>query len=345
MIIMALDHVRDYFHYTAATDDPTNLLTTTPLLFLTRWITHFCAPIFVFLAGISAFLMGRNKTKTGLSIFLLKRGCWLVIVEILIVSLAWTYDPFYHVLILQVIWAIGISMMILALFVWLPSSAILLCGLIIICFHNLLDFAEISRHGQVGIIWNLVHNGKFKPVLLAPGHIAIIVYVFLPWTGILMTGYGLGRLFTAGYVAARRRKILYLGGSVALLLFIMLRSINHYGDPSPWHPQKSPLFSLFSFINLTKYPPSLDYITVMLGVAMIMLGLLDRIAIRRPAVSFVRVFGRVPFFYYVVHLFLIHAVTVIFFIPKDIRRGILLPSISHSDSAPTILGLVLSGYI
>jgi len=313
MIIMALDHVRDYFHYTAATDDPTNLLTTTPLLFLTRWITHFCAPIFVFLAGISAFLMGRNKTKAGLSIFLLKRGCWLVIVEILIVSLAWTYDPFYHVLILQVIWAIGISMMILALFVWLPPNAILLCGLIIICFHNLLDYAEISRHGQVGIIWNLVHNGKFKPVPLVPGHIAIIVYAFLPWTGILMTGYGLGRLFTAGYVAARRRKILYLGGSVALLLFIMLRSINHYGDPTPWHPQKSPLFSLFSFINLTKYPPSLDYITVMLGVAMIMLGLLDRIAIRRPAVSFVRVFGRVPFFYYVVHLFLIHAVTVIFF--------------------------------
>src|SRR5450755_795878 len=136
MIIMALDHVRDYFHETASVDSPTNLLTTTAFLFFTRWITHFCAPTFVFLAGISAFMMGQKKTKKELSVFLLKRGLWLILVEIGIVTLGWTFDPLYHVLILQVIWAIGISMAILGLLVWLPVNAVLICGLLIIGFHN-----------------------------------------------------------------------------------------------------------------------------------------------------------------------------------------------------------------
>src|SRR5450432_4063485 len=157
MIIMALDHLRDFFHYTAATDDPTNLLTTTPLLFFTRWITHFCAPLFVFLAGISAFLMGQKKTKKDLSIFLLKRGLWLIFIEIGIVTLGWTFDPLYHVLILQVIWAIGISMAILGLMIWLPANVVLICGLLIVGFHNLIDQAEISRYGRVGIFWDIIH--------------------------------------------------------------------------------------------------------------------------------------------------------------------------------------------
>ncbi|MEJ0080117.1 MAG: heparan-alpha-glucosaminide N-acetyltransferase domain-containing protein [Puia sp.] len=138
MIIMALDHVRDYFHQTASVDSPTNLLTTTPLLFFTRWVTHFCAPTFVFLAGISAFLSGQKKTTKDQSVFLLKRGLWLIFVEVAIVTLGWTFDPFYHVLILQVIWAIGISMLILGLMVWLPVNVILSCGILIICFHNML---------------------------------------------------------------------------------------------------------------------------------------------------------------------------------------------------------------
>jgi uncharacterized membrane protein len=311
MIIMALDHLRDFFHYTAATDDPTNLLTTTPLLFFTRWITHFCAPLFVFLAGISAFLMGQKKTKKELSIFLLKRGCWLVIVEILIVSLAWTYDPLYHVIILQVIWAIGISMIVLALFVWIPANAILICGLIIICFHNMLDYTENSSQAQVSLISDLLHHGRFTLIHLMPGHSALIVYAFLPWTGIMMTGYGMGRLFTHSFVPARRRRILYMSGFFALLLFFILRSVNQYGDPSHWFLQRSRFFTWLSIINLTKYPPSLDYILVMIGSGLIVLGFLDRINNR--SLSFVRVFGRVPFFYYVVHLFLIHAMTVIFF--------------------------------
>jgi uncharacterized membrane protein len=313
MIIMALDHVRDFFHYTASTDSPTNLLTTTPLLFFTRWITHFCAPTFVFLAGISAFLFGQKKTTKELSIFLVKRGAWLIIAEVLIVSLAWTFDPFYHLLILQVIWAIGISMIILGLLIWLPLNLILIFGLMIICFHNILDYAEINRNGHVGLFWDLAHYGKFEVIKLIPKHFAIIVYAFLPWTGILMMGYGLGRLFASNFNSARRRNLLFLSGTICLLIFIILRSINLYGDPSHWLQQRNLLFSFFSFINLTKYPPSLDYIAMTIGVAMIALGLLDRISIRHSVYSFLRLFGTVPFFYYVIHLYLIHFFTLIFF--------------------------------
>jgi uncharacterized membrane protein len=311
MIVMALDHVRDFFHESASLDSPTNLQTTTPLLFFTRWITHFCAPTFVFLAGISAFLMSQKKTKKDLSRFLMKRGLWLICVEIIIVTLGWTFDPLYHVLILQVIWAIGISMVILGLIVWLPSNAVLICGILVIGFHNLLDYGEISRNGQVGILWDLIHHGFFEAITFAPGHIFLLLYAFLPWTGIMMFGYGLGKIFTAGFAPLRRRKILYITGSSFILIFFILRSYNHYGDPEHWNMQRTQLYSWLSFINLSKYPPSLDYITLTVGTAMIVLGWLDRI--QKDSFSFVRVFGRVPFFFYILHIYLIHTLTVILF--------------------------------
>ena len=311
MIIMALDHVRDFFHITAFTDSPTNLLTTTPILFFTRWITHFCAPTFVFLAGISAYLMGQKKTIRELSSFLIKRGIWLIVVEILIVTLAWTFNPFYNLLILQVIWAIGISMVILGCLVWLSPNLILLGGLAIIGFHNMLDYAEISRNGHVNFIWELAHHGNFKVESLSAGHFLIIVYAFLPWTGIMLMGYGLGRIFTAAFSSSKRCNILFGLGTIFILLFILLRFLNHYGDPSAWSIQRSPLFSLLSFINLSKYPPSLDYILLTIGAAMMVLGLLDRIP--KGSFSFIRIFGRVPFFFYVLHLYLIHFITVIIF--------------------------------
>ena len=311
MVIMALDHVRDFFHYTASTDYPTNLATTTVPLFFTRWVTHFCAPIFVFLAGISAYLMGRKKTIGQLISFLIKRGLWLILVEVIIITLAWTYNPFYNLIILQVIWAIGISMIILGCIAWLPSNIIFLMGLMIIGLHNLLDYAELNRNGQVNLIWELAHHGNFKVETLTPNHLVIIVYAFLPWTGIMLTGYGLGRIFTQDFYAAHRRNILYGLGSAFILLFIILRFVNHYGDPAPWHMQRNQIFSWLSFINLSKYPPSLDYITMTLGVALILLGLLDRVS--RNSFLFLRVFGTVPFFFYVLHLYLIHAITVLLF--------------------------------
>jgi uncharacterized membrane protein len=341
MIIMALDHMRDYFHYGAFTDSPTNLLTTTPLLFFTRWITHFCAPAFLFLSGISAYLMGQKKTKKELSSFLIKRGIWLIIAEVLIVTLAWTFNPFYNILILQVIWAIGISMIILGLLAWLPDNWILIIGLLIICFHNMLDYAEISRHGHVGLLWNLVHHGNFTPVTLIPNHTVFIVYAFLPWTGIMLTGYGMGRLFATGFSPARRRRVLYMTGSAFILLFLILRSINHYGDPEHWYLQISRLFSWLSFINLSKYPPSLDYIAMTVGVAMIALGLLDRIS--KNSFSFVRVFGRVPFFFYIVHLYLIHTMVLIFFFIKGYSSKDIAPQHSPFLFRPDNFGFGLAG--
>lgn len=340
MIIMALDHVRDFFHFTAFIDSPTNLLTTTPLLFFTRWITHFCAPSFLFLSGISAYLMGQKKTKQELSVFLIKRGIWLILVEVLVVTLAWTYNPFYNVFILQVIWAIGISMIILGIMVWLPVRWILVCGLLIICFHNMLDYAEIERKDHVNLLWELAHHGKFTQVHLTTNHIVVIVYAFLPWTGIMLTGYGLGKIFGNGFSSARRRTILFLGGTALMLLFI-LRSVNHYGDPSHWDIQRSRLLSWLSFINLSKYPPSLDYIALTVGAAMIVLGMLDRIS--KDSFSFVRIFGRVPFFFYVLHLYIIHAMTVILFFIQGYTSKDIAPQSSPFLFRPDGFGFGLAG--
>lgn len=341
MILMALDHIRDFFHDTASLDSPTNLLTTTPVLFFTRWITHFCAPTFLFLSGISAYLLGQKKTKRELSSFLLKRGLWLTLVEVVVITLAWTYNPFYNLLILQVIWTIGISMIILGFFSWLPENLVLIAGLLIICFHNMLDPMEVSRHGKVGLIWDLVHHGNFTPLKLAPDHIILIVYAFLPWTGIMLFGYGIARLFTIRYNSAKRRMILFVLGSAFSALFFVLRSINHYGDPSRWYVQRNGLYSWLSFLNLSKYPPSLDYIALTIGVAMIVLGLLDRIS--KNSFSFLRVFGRVPFFYYVVHLYFIHALAVILFVVQGYPSEDIAPQRSPFMFRPDHFGFGLPG--
>jgi uncharacterized membrane protein len=341
MIIMALDHVRDYFHQTASIDSPTNLLTTTPLLFFTRWITHFCAPTFVFLAGISAYLSGQKKTTKDQSVFLLKRGLWLIFIEVAIVTLGWTFDPLYHVLILQVIWAIGISMIILGLMVWLPVNVVLICGVLIICFHNLLDYAEVSRNGQVGIFWDLMHHGNFEAINFAPHHIFLLIYPFLPWTGIMLLGYGMGKIFTNSFSPKRRRKILFITGSVFFLVFFILRSYNHYGDPVHWGMQRTQLFSWLSFINLSKYPPSLDYIALTIGVAMIILGLLDRVS--GNSFTFVKVFGRVPFFFYIAHIYLIHSLTVILFFVQGYSEKEMAPQHAPFYFRPDQFGFGLAG--
>jgi uncharacterized membrane protein len=322
MIIMALDHVRDFFHIDASTDSPTNLATTTPILFFTRWITHFCAPTFVFLAGVSAYLIGQKKTKKELSRFLISRGAWLVLVEVLIISLAWTFNPFYNLIILQVIWAIGISMIILGIFVRFSYRVILFTGLIIVFCHNLLDYPEAAHNGSLGFFWDLAHHAFFAHYDLFSNHGITIVYAFLPWTGIMMVGYGAGKVFGKGVSAIQRKKILFGAGAFFILLFLILRFINAYGDPSTWAVQRSPLYTMLSFINVTKYPPSLDYIGVTIGVSLIVLGLFDNVSGR--SLQFLVVFGRVPFFYYVLHLYLIHlSVMVIFllekFPAKDIR--------------------------
>jgi uncharacterized membrane protein len=311
MIIMALDHVRDFFHVDAFQGDPLNPATTTPILYFTRWITHFCAPTFVFLAGTSAYLIGLRKSKADLSSFLLKRGLWLILVEAVIITLGWTFDPLYHTIIFQVIWAIGISMVLLGLAVRLPYKVIFAIGALIVLGHNLLDYPEADRKHEVGFVWDLLHNGRFDTYNFAPGRILIIAYAFLPWMGIMFMGYSAGKLFEATVEPIKRQKALLFIGSGLIALFVVLRLINEYGNPFPWPPQKNALATIMVFMNVQKYPPSLMYASITLGPALIMLALIENVQNR--FTDFVKVFGRVPFFYYVLHLYFIHIFTVIAF--------------------------------
>lgn len=312
MIIMALDHVRDFFHIGAFQSDPIDPATSHPTLYFTRWITHLCAPTFVFLAGTSSYLVGLRKTKAALSSFLIKRGLWLILVEVLVVTLALTFNPLYNMLVLQVIWAIGISMVILGLVVRLPYAAIFTIGLIIVLGHNLLDYPEAAApNRQLGFWWDLVHGSRFAAYPYAANHIVLIVYPFLPWTGLMLMGYSAGKLFTDQFSSLQRRKILFYIGAGLILLFLVLRFINAYGDPVPWTTQANTTRTIMSFFNVNKYPPSLMYTSITIGISLIGLALLENV--QNPAVEFAKIFGRVPFFYYVLHFFLIHTITVILF--------------------------------
>ncbi len=316
MVIMALDHVRDYFHIGANIDDPLNLATTTPLLYFTRWITHFCAPVFVFLSGTSIYLQSLRKTKKELSAFLIKRGLWLIFAEFFIISLAWTFDPMYHVHPMQVIWAIGISMVILGLVILagLPYKLILALGLIIVFGHNLLDIPESAPGFKAGFWWDLFHSGFFKLYSYAPNHYVMMVYPFVAWTGVMMLGYCTGIFFSAKYTEAQRRKILQWLGMGLIAFFVTARFINVYGDPVKWTAQEDGLYTFLSFMKVNKYPPSLLYLCIMIGPALLLLSFLDKI--KNGFTNSMLVFGRTAFFYYIIHLYLIHLLAAVSFFVK-----------------------------
>lgn len=322
MIVMALDHVRDFFHIGAFQADPLDPATTTPALYFTRWITHLCAPTFVFLAGTSSYLVGGRKTKAQLSGFLIRRGLWLILAEVLVVTLALTFNPLYNLLILQVIWAIGISMVLLGVAVRLPYAVIFTIGLAIVLGHNLLDQPEAVRRAAeqpLGFWWDLLHAGRFSLYTWMPDHFVVIIYPFLPWTGLMLMGYCAGKWFTAGYPSVQRKKELLLTGLGLIVLFVVLRFVNGYGDPVPWVKQDSWGRNVYAFFNVNKYPPSLMYMSITIGISLIALRLLEDV--RTPVTEFTRVFGRVPFFYYVLHFFLIHTLTVIVFFLSGYGAG------------------------
>jgi uncharacterized membrane protein len=337
MVIMALDHVRDFFHIDASTGDPTNMATTTPQLFFTRWITHFCAPTFVFLAGTSAFLSGTKKTKPELSSFLLKRGLWLIAIELAIMSLIFTFNPLYNVFILQVIWSIGISMVLLALIVRLPMNVILGIGLFIILFHNLLDYPEASANGKVGLLWSLFHRSGFFTI--SPNHFLFILYPFMPWVGVMCCGYCLGQLFEKNFNRERRKKILARLGLGTILLFVILRLINMYGDPAPWSHQHNFVYTFLSFLNTTKYPPSIMYLCMTLGPSILSLAFLEHA--KSKLADFFTVFGRVPFFYYVIHFFFVHLLTVIAFFASGYTLKDIIPKSTPFLFRPDNFGYTL----
>lgn len=307
MVTMALDHARMYFGYGTWYASPTDLATTTPMLFFTRWITHFCAPVFLFLAGTSAFLRGTKNTSTAqTALFLFTRGIWLVIVEIVIVTFGWTFDPTYSLVILQVIWAIGLSMIVLSGLVFLPMPVILAIGLALVFGHNLLDPVRVDGISFVDYLWYTLHQPQ---LVTSNGRVISIFYPVLPWAGLMALGYVFGNLFTKDVAATRRTLWLLASGIGATILFIVLRQFNLYGEPFLRQVLDSGTFTLVSFLNTTKYPPSLQFLLMTMGPALIFLAIIEYARMRETN-PFV-VFGKVPLFFYIVHIYLIHALAIV----------------------------------
>ncbi len=313
MVIMALDHTRDFFSREAMLFDPSDLTRTTVPLFLTRWITHLCAPVFFFLAGTGAFLSTRRgRTKREVARFLLTRGLWLIVLELTVVQFGWTFGIDFHFVALMVIWALGWSMIVLAGLIYLPTWAIAVFGAVMIAGHNALDGVRPAAFGTFGWLWKILHvQAAFE---VAPKYNAFVVYPLIPWIGVMACGYALGALLQREH-DERRRLLLWIGCGL-IVAFVVLRAINIYGDPQPWLAQASAVGTVLSFLNCAKYPPSLLYLLMTLGPSIVLLALFDRQlgAVSRPFI----IIGRVPLFFYVLHLPLIHGLAVFF---AYIRHG------------------------
>ena len=309
MVLMALDHSREYFHSTGFADggNPTDLETTTPVLFFTRFITHFCAPIFVFLAGTSAYLYGQKKNKSQLSRFLFTRGLWLIIVEIVIMNPIWWFHFNYDFINLQVIWAIGICMVALGALVYLPKRTLFFLSVIIIAGHNLLDNIEAKEDSFLSVLWYIIHQGGY--VSLHENLFVSFTYPVLPWIGVIVAGYLFGSLFKAGVEPEDRKKWLLRLGAISIGLFVLLRGSSIYGSSEPWTIRDNSVFTILSFLNIEKYPPSFNFLLLTLGGGFFFLYAVEKL--RNRVSGFLLVFGRVPFFYYVLHIFLIHLLALI----------------------------------
>jgi len=307
MVIMALDHVRDYFYFETWFGDPTNLATTTPILFFTRFITNFCAPVFVFLSGTSAFLYGTNKSKKQVFNFLFTRGLWLIFLELVVNSLIWTFDLSYSVQIVQVIFAIGVSMICLSLLIYLPKAALFAVGLLLVAGHNALDGIVLSGQGLDSIVWYFLHQQTI--LYVGAHHTIILFYPLIPWVGLMALGYLFGWFYQADFDREIRKKWLLTIGLACLALFFILRGINLYGDLVPWAVQDSATKTVLSFFNATKYPPSLLYLCLFIGPAMLLLYAID--TTKNKVSDFFLVFGRVPLFYYFAHVLLIHVLAIV----------------------------------
>ncbi|MBI4887512.1 MAG: DUF1624 domain-containing protein [Acidobacteria bacterium] len=318
MVVMVLDHTRDFVHAGALRFDPTDLTQTTLALFLTRWVTHFCAPAFVFLAGTAAYLQkARGLPRAALSRFLLTRGLWLVLLEFTVVRGGTWFNLDYSFLgVAQVIWVLGVSMVALSALVYLPLAAIAAVGLAMVALHNGLDGVRVEEwHGPgsavpglAARIWILLHQpGSLVPIAGAGGPIVWVVYPLVPWIGVMAAGYACGGLYTRE--GPRRVQWLVRLGAAFTVLFVALRLSNLYGDPHPWSAQATPFWTLLSFVNTTKYPPSLLFLLMTLGPSLL-LAWLDGRGVRGGAGRALVMFGRVPLFFYLLQWPLAHAAAV-----------------------------------
>jgi uncharacterized membrane protein len=349
MMLMLLDHTRDYVHAGALQTDPTDPATTTVALFFTRWITHYCAPTFVFLSGVSIYLQRMNGKSNGeLARFLVTRGLWLIFFEFTLLRFGLTFNFDYSFFgLAQVIWVIGVSMIVMAALIWLPLRVVGAVGVLMIFLHNLFDriqvppeiaFAGTPPPTISQALWIILHQPGVIPV--AEGSTIFVAYPLIPWIGVMAAGFAAGAMYT--WTDERRRKVLLYMGAAAIMLFVVIRFTNVYGDPVPWTPQQrsaaqqtpaadsnvnaasqdastppngdrksggdpSTVFTFLSFLNTTKYPPSLLFLLMTLGPAMIVLGLSDRIDGKAIWQRIAITFGRVPMFYYLLQMPLAHA--------------------------------------
>ena len=303
MVIMALDHVRDYFHYDSFFFDPTDPAQTNSAIFLTRWITHYCAPAFSFLAGVSAFLVGRRKSKAELSSFLLKRGVWLIFIEFTVVNFAWFFDYQFDTIGFLVIYCLGVSMLFLAAIIHLQLKHILIFSLVVIFGHNGLDYLGVES----SIGWSLIHEFGFFS--LDNGKLLFVGYPIIPWIAVMSLGYYFGSFYDSSFSPEQRKRIFRIIGFTAVVAFVGIRLINGYGNNKFWVSQDTFGQTIFSFMDPSKYPPSLTYLLMTLGPIFIFLAYSEQL--KGKLVEFFKVYGRVPFFYYILHLYFIHGLALL----------------------------------
>lgn len=303
IILMALDHTHDFFGNFAVR--PTDLTATTVALFFTRWITHICAPTFFLLAGVGARLVLKRMSKAELARFLVSRGLWLIFLELVVMRFALQFNVDYQVTVITVLWALGWAMIALGAMIWLPGWVVFSIGTLMIVSHNALDGIRPQVFGPLAPLWSILHVPNI--IFGGRGHVVFVAYVLIPWIGVTAIGYVLGRLYA---LDAERRRASLLGLGIGLCLaFVLLRLTNGYGDPAHWSPQQSALWTLMSFLDTTKYPPSLLFLLMTLGPTLLLLRAFDgRVpATLRPAL----IIGKVPLFFYVLHFFLLHALAVV----------------------------------
>ncbi|MEO6654592.1 MAG: heparan-alpha-glucosaminide N-acetyltransferase domain-containing protein [Pyrinomonadaceae bacterium] len=350
MMIMLLDHTRDFVHAGALSSDPTDPATTTVAVFFTRWITHYCAPTFVFLSGVSIYLQkASGKTNAELARFLWTRGLWLIFLEFTLIRFSEVFNLDYSYFgMAQVIWVIGVSMIVMAALIYLPVKIVGFAGLAMVVLHNLLDrfnippqiaFAGDPPPDVWQILWAVFHQQSIMP-LFGGSSTALIAYPLIPWVGVMAAGYAFGALYDRDR-ESRRKWLLTVGGA-ATVLFIVIRLINVYGDPAPWSAQSDPTATFLSFLNTSKYPPSLLYLLMTLGPSIIVLGLTDSIDGKAIWQRICITFGRVPMFYYILQWFVAHTAGIVLSLMAGKEIGYFFVSIlAQGKAAPPEYGFPL----
>ena len=331
MVLMALDHVRDYV--SELRFQPENLARSTPALFATRWVTHFCAPAFFLLAGIGIGLMQRRMPRDEVRRFLLSRGAWLLLLELVITPVGWRFSFDLLPAFALVLWALGWSMIIMAALVAVPARVLAACALIVIFGHNLLDGVRPSDLGSFHWLWHVLH----VPGFVIPD-VLLVAYPIVPWVAVMALGVALARTYE--WDAARRRRFLVMAGLAATGLFVVIRAMNGYGNPAPWSVQRTPALTIASFLNVLKYPPSLDFLLMTLGPVLVALAVAERA--RGRVSAWLSVYGRVPLFFYCAHIFVAHSVAVALALVQggELRR---IPVVDDPASIPDWYGVSLPG--